>query len=58
MSIAEAVLDIEIPDDKMGKIIKSGGYETFDEMINDISPKLEKVFLEGGFEEKEKVNQE
>jgi len=38
--ITEEVLGIELPPE----IIKPGGYETFDEMINDIIPKLEQVY--------------
>ena len=34
------VLEIELP----AKIIKPGGYSNFEEMIDDLLPKLEKVF--------------
>jgi hypothetical protein len=38
--VTEAVLGIELPPE----IIKPGGYETFEEMIEDIVPKLKNVF--------------
>ena len=36
----QRVLGMELP----SKIIKPGGYDSFDEMIEDLVPKLEKVF--------------
>lgn len=36
----QRVLGMELP----SKIIKPGGYDSFDEMIDDLMPKLEKVF--------------
>ena len=36
----QTVLGIELPP----QIIKPGGYDSFDEMIDDLLPKLEKVF--------------
>ena len=38
--VTEAVLGIELPPE----IIKPGGYDTFEEMIDDIIPKLKNVF--------------
>ena len=38
--ITEEVLGIELPPE----IIKPGGYETFDEMVSDLVPKLRLVF--------------
>jgi hypothetical protein len=38
--VTRAVLDIELPPE----IIKRGGYESCDEMINDLMPKLERVY--------------
>lgn len=38
--VTRAVLDIELPPE----IIKRGGYETCEEMINDLMPKLERVY--------------
>lgn len=39
--ITKKVLDIELPPE----IIKAGGYASCDEMIADLVPKLEKVFI-------------
>ena len=36
----QTILGMELP----SKIIKPGGYDSFDEMIEDLMPKLEKVF--------------
>lgn len=38
--VTRAVLDIELPPE----IIKRGGYESCEEMINDLMPKLERVY--------------
>jgi hypothetical protein len=38
--VTESVLGIELPPE----IIKPGGYDTFEEMIDDIIPKLKNVF--------------
>lgn len=38
--VTRAVLDIELPPE----IIKRGGYESCEEMINDLIPKLERVY--------------
>jgi hypothetical protein len=39
--VTKRVLDIELPP----QIIKAGGYASFEDMIPDLIPKLEKVFI-------------
>lgn len=52
MVIVEGKLGFEIPEDKMPALVKEGGYASFEEMVDDLFPKLEKVYVAGGFEEK------
>ena len=54
MVIVESKLGFEIPEDKMPDLVKEGGYASFEEMENDLFPKLEKVYIAGGFKTKEK----
>ncbi len=53
MIIVETQLGFEIPESEMPNLIKEGGYANFDEMIKDLFPKLEKAYIEGGYEVKE-----
>jgi cobyrinic acid a,c-diamide synthase len=54
MVIVEQKLGFTIPEDEMPKLVKEGGYANFEEMENDLFPKLEKVYIAGGFPEKKK----
>ncbi|NOU20590.1 MAG: hypothetical protein HOO93_02175 [Methyloglobulus sp.] len=54
MIIVEKHLDFTIPDEEMPKLVKEGGYANFEEMENDLFPKLEKIYNAGGFPEKKK----
>ena len=41
--IAKKILDVRLPTE----IIKPGGYDSFDQMVDDLLPKMEKIFIAG-----------
>ena len=54
MVIIEESLGFMIPEKKTTDLIKEGGYANFDEMENDLFPKLENLYISGDLSQKEK----
>lgn len=50
----EAKMKFNIPEDRVPELVQEGGYANFEEMQNDLVPKLEKIYIAGGLPEKKK----
>ncbi len=50
----EAKMNFNIPDDRVAELVQEGGYTNFQEMENDLLPKLKKIYIAGGLPEKKK----
>ncbi len=50
----EAKMKFNIPEDRVPELVQEGGYANFEEMVNDLLPKFEKIYIAGGLLEKKK----